>query len=255
MTAAASLYRKFGAFSLPLAPSTEQALHSLDPAADILRELFAAALVSELTPVWAAAVQGSPLEGTSPIEQTLSVMPDAETLSQMKAGVPLFCLSRSPGGAQFGDLTLETRQLVQRWDVDYILCPLTTGNFMRVQDVLQAVGKVIDLVIENGGHRAYRTQTSDNAIQAVNVLGTGVNCCGFWKCRVVDMQLGPASFSAKGDGPRYYACGLTLETIELSGFLADADGNPEDGESVPLEGADAEFGLTESGDPSILVRA
>lgn len=254
MSAAVSLYRRFGQFELPLDDATDSDLASLDPARDILLDLFAASIIAELSPVWASAVSDTPLAECSPIAQKLPGMITPETLGEMKTGFPLLAVSRSPTGAQFGDLTLETRSLTQRWDVDYILCPLAVTNLLRVQDILQAVGKTIDMVIENGGHRAYRTMQNGNSTQAVNVLGSGANCCGFWKCRVVDMALGPASFSTKGDGPRYYACGLTLETVELSGFLTDADGNPEDGESVPLLDTTATFGLTESGDPSIIVR-
>jgi hypothetical protein len=254
MSAALSLYRRFGQFELPLTADSTDNLASLDPARDILLDLFAAAITAELGPVWTAAASGSPLSDSDPVAQKLPTMPTPEALGEMKTGYPLLCVSRSPTGAQFGDLTLETRSLMQRWDVDYILCPLTVTNFMRVQDVLQAVGKTIDLVIENGGHRAYRTIQNGNFTGAVNVLGSGANCCGFWKCRVVDMVLGPASFSAKGDGPRYYACGLTLETVELSGFLTDADGLADDGEAVPLIDTTATFGLTESGDPSIIAR-
>lgn len=253
-----SLYRRFGRFELPVEPSPPNSvgdLASLDPARDIMLDLFASAITAELGPVWAAATVDTPLSECGPVAQKLPALPTPELLGEMKTGFPFLSVARSPTGAQFGDLTLETRSLTQRWDVDYILCPLATTNLLRVQDILQAVGKTIDLVIENGGHRAYRTMQNGNATLPVNVLGSGTNSCGFWKCRVVDMALGPASFSTKGDGPRYYACGLTLETVELSGFLTDADGNDEDGESVPLDGATGTFGLTESGDPSIIARA
>jgi hypothetical protein len=247
VTAAANLYRRFGQFGLPLASSDATDLASLDPARDILLDLFATAITAELTDAWRSAAAGSALDGTSPVEQKLPTMPDPEALGQMKTGWPLLCVSRSPAGqTQFSDLTLEIRQLTQRWDVDYILCPLALANRLRVQDILQAVGKTIDLVIENGGHPAYRSQQVGNSFLHANVLGSGANCCGFWSVRVADMQLGPASFAA--NTPKYYACGLTLETVEVSSFT-------DDGVSVPLQGATADFGLTESGDPSIIVRA
>lgn len=258
MTAAESLYRRFGQLEFPLADAAQTDptdFASLDPARDILLDLFAAAITAELEPIWERTTMGTPLSACSPVAQKVPGAASAELLGEMKTGFPALFVDAAPTGAQFGDLTLETRSLTQRWDVDYILCPLAVTNLLRVKDILRVVGKTIDLVIENGGHRAYRTITTDNTTMTASVLGSGKDCCGFWKCRVVDMALGPASFSSKGDGPRYYACGLTLETIELSGFLEDADGNPDDGEAVPLEGADADFGLTESGDPSILVRA
>lgn len=253
MTATDSVFRKFGALSFPLDASTESHLGALDPARDILLDLFAAAITSELEPVWSAAVSDCDiLVETSPVTQKLPAVPTPEALGQMKTGWPLLCVSRATQAAQFADMTLEVRGVTQRWDVDYILCPLALGNLLRIQDVLQAVGKAVDLTIEQGGHRAYRTQQAGNVTLPANVLGSGPNCCGFWRCAVVEMALGPASFSQ--GGPKYYACGLTLETIERADYLDDAAGLPEDGYAVPLEGATATFGLTESGDPSIVVR-
>jgi hypothetical protein len=246
MTAAASLYRSFGALSLPLDASDPATnLASLDPARDILLDLFAAAITAELSGVWAAAVAGSALSDSSPVQQKLPSMPTPEALAEMKTGWPLLCVSRATSGQSgFSDFTLEMRQLVQRWDIDYILCPLTLGNLLRVQDVLPTVGKTFEMVIEKGGHAAYRSVQVGNSFLTANALGSGENCCNFWRCEVKDMALGPASFSSKD--PKYYACGLTLETVEIVTEL--------DGESVPLDGVTGTFGLTQSGDPSIIVR-
>jgi hypothetical protein len=255
VTATDSLYRRFGALQVPLAAipgSQAGALAALDPARDILLDLFAAALKSELTPVWDSATIGTPLEGSEPVTTKLPGMPTAEALGEMKTGWPMLCVARSPQAVQFGDYTLELRMVTQRWDVDYILCPLALANLLRVQDVLPTIGKIVDMVLYNRGHRAYRTMQNGNAIFAANVTGDGENCCGFVQCRVVDMALGPASFSQ--GGPKYYACGLTLESVEVSNFLTDANGDPDDGEAVPLQGATGNFGLTESGDPSIVAR-
>jgi hypothetical protein len=179
-------------------------------------------------------------------------MPTPEALGEMKTGWPMLCVDRSTQPATFADYSIEKRLLTQRWDVDYILCPLILGNLLRVKDVLQAVGKIVDTVVMSRGHRAYRTGTNRNYTFAADVLGGGENCCNFNSCRVVNMALGPASFSQ--GGPKYYACGLTLETTEVSDYLEDAAGNPDDGEAVPLLGATGTFGLTESGLPSIIAR-
>lgn len=254
---AQSIYRRFGQFAVPLDPPTGDSPNDfarLDPARDILLDLFAAAINAELAELWKYAMVGTPLSEVAPVEQKIPGPASPELLGEMKTSFPALFVDRSTTGAQFADLTLETRSLTQRWDVDYILSPLTTTNLLRAKDVLQAVGKAIDLVIENGGHPAYRTVQNGNIVLPAPVLGSGKNCCGFWQCRIADMALGPAAFSAKGDGPRYYACGLTLETVELSGFLTDAAGQPEDGVGVPLNGTTGTFGLTQSGDPSIIAR-
>ncbi|HEY3497135.1 MAG TPA: hypothetical protein VGK73_20695, partial [Polyangiaceae bacterium] len=83
MTAAQSLYRKFGALQLPLAESSETDLAALDPARDILLDLFAVALNSELAPVWDWPAQMTILQGSAPVQQKLPSLPEPEVLQQM----------------------------------------------------------------------------------------------------------------------------------------------------------------------------
>lgn len=255
MSSADSLHRTFGALSLPLAESTESDLAHLDPARDILLDLFAAALNSELEPVWnrhvvaAAQLHGKNWEAPVPVRQKLATFPTPDALAELKTGWPLLCVCPSLTPATTADFTMDQRSLTQRWDIDYILCPLTVGNLLRVQDVLRAAGKILIETVAMRGHKAYRTYTTQGATYASDVLGTGENCCNFFSCRVADMAAGPAEFS-KG-GPKYYACGLTLETVELSDFPGDGT---DDGEAVPLIGTTARFGLDESGDRAITVR-
>jgi hypothetical protein len=250
MSATDSLHRKFGALELPLTAdtSTEDSAH-LDPARDILLDLFAAALNSELEPVWASAVVGTPIAESQPVAFKLPGRLTEETLKQVKTAWPMLSVGRGDAPAGVTDFTLDQRALTYRWDIDYILSPLAAVNLLRVYDILQAVGKIVIETVAARGHKAYRTYTTQGSVYASDVLGSGDDCCEFYTCRVVDMALGPAEFS-KG-GPKYYACGLTLETVELSDFPGDGT---DDGEAVPLIGTTARFGITETGDRVITVR-
>lgn len=240
MTAAESLYRRFGALELPLAerdPLEVGNLASLDPARDILLDLFAAALNSELGPVWASAANNTPLEGSDPVKTKLPGAVTPEALGEMKTGWPLLCLTRNSAPATLAQHGFYDQLLTQRWDVDYILCPLALTNLLRVQDILQAVGKIIMMVVDQGGHKAYRAvTTADGSTVAANVLSDGDDCCRFYSLRVAEMVIGPAQVAK--DGPKYYACGLTLESRELTDNATGGDA----AEGV-FEGADYDIGI------------
>ncbi len=239
-----SLNRRFGRFELPLDESTATTLVALDPARDILLDLFASALNCELEPVWASAVNGTPLEGTDPVQLKLPALPEEEKLQQMKAEWPMLAVGRSVKPATIEPFLLDGDQLKTLWDVDYILCPLALTNELRLRDVLQAVGKTLTAVVRIGGHKSYRTDANGFALDVLADDGDGT--CGFYACRVTEFAAAPAQFAK--DGPPYLAVGLTLETIEVSQYGDD------DGESAPLVGATMNAGLTQSGDPKIEVR-
>lgn len=246
MSRSHSLNRKFGRLELPLAETGENNLVALDPARDILLDCIAAAIACELEPVWEDAVAGTPLEEREPVQLKLPALPEEEALQQMKTSFPMLAMGRSVKPMTIEQQLLERDQLKTLWDVDYVLCPLSLTNEMRLRDVLQAVGKIITSVVRIGGHKAYRTDANGLALDVLGDAGDGT--CGFASLRVTEFVTGPASFAK--DGPPYLACGLTLESIELSDYT---DG--DDGESVPLVGASAQFGLTQSGDPAINVRS
>jgi hypothetical protein len=247
VTAANSLHRRFGRLELPLAQSRAASLAALDPAQTILLDLFSAALNAELATVWRAAVAGTALElAATPVVTKLPAVPDAAKLQQMKAEFPLLCVARSASRPATGDqLSIDLPRLTQLWDIDYLLCPLTAGNEIRLTPILQAVDKIIRSVVEEGGHMAYATRSNDGFTYAEGVLGDdGDTTCGFFSCSVQESAFGPARISR--DGPSFQACGLTLRTEEISRY------READGVSVPFLGTTGTFGITESGDPAIV---
>lgn len=252
MTTAQSLYRRFGALELPIPAdtSTEDASR-LDPARDILLDLFAAALISELEPVWARAVAGTPIAESSPVAFKLPALPDEDALKQLAVKWPVLAVGRSEKTqARFAPYSLSQTAKTQSWDVDYILAPLTAVNELRVKDVLSRVPDILALVIETGGHLAYQSVVNGNAAFPANVLSED---CGFLSLTIREAASGVAVF-AKG-GPRYLHAGLTLESVEVSSFTHGADGIADNGIAVPLTGATGTFGLSESGDPAIRARS
>ncbi len=243
MSRAHSLFRRFGRLTLPLDETGDDNLVALDPARDILLDLFTAALNCELEPVWERAVVGTPLEGRSPVQLKLPALPEEEKLGQMKADFPMLAVGRSVKPATIEAWSLDQDQLKTLWDVDYVLCPLSLTNEMRVRDVLQAVGKTLVSTVRAGGHKAYLRDANG---YAAGVRGDdGQLTCGFFSCRVTEFAAAPAQFAK--DGPPYLAVGLTLETVEVSS-------SDDDGESVPMVGATLNAGLTQSGDPKLEVR-
>lgn len=214
MTAANSLHQSMGAMSFPLADAALADLSDLDPAADTLLELFAAAINAELLPRWAGAVAGTPLVGTQPVQTKLPTLPEADALKQLKVGFPLLAVSRAETPVQAEDFSIDRSKETWRWDVDYLLCPLTIGNKLALEPALIAVGRILNMVIREGGHRAYATQVAQGFTQTKNVFAAGDGCCNFSTIRVVEYRIGAAALSA--DGPKYHACSMTLETVELS---------------------------------------
>lgn len=246
MSRTQSLNRKFGRLELPLSETGDSDLSALDPAREILLDCLAAAINCELEPRWAAAVRGTPLEGTSPVEFKFPALLSEETLQQIKPAWPMLAVSRKQLPNKREPISLEYSKLTDRWDVDYVLGPLSLTSSLKVIDALSFVEKVIILTIERRGHKAYATDSNGYARSVL--ADDGSDTCGFHAIRVTESVKGAGAFAQ--DAPKYNALGLTLETEEISTYLPGDD----DGESVPLVGATLNAGLTQSGDPKLEVR-
>lgn len=231
MTSAQSLHRKFGAVELPLVADGRQNFTSLDPARDILLDLFAAAIGCELEPVWETAVSGSPVLALSqPVSQRLPVLPKADVLQQMKTGFPFLAVARSIEPTKREDYLVYDSKLTQKWSIDYVMGSLALLDEARLSDVLTFVVKTIIMTVDEGGHRAY----SEADGRAVQVFGAGG--CEFLSWEITESNVG--AFPIAPEDPRFLAASLTLETTEVTGYKSSGDGV-----SVPLMGADYELGI------------
>jgi len=232
-----SLAITWGGLSLP-ATAIGTDLASLDPARDILLELFAAALNSELQDAWAAAAGGIDLLTPIPVAHKLPALPDLDTMRQAKAAWPMLAVARSIEPNQEDEFTLWQNRITSKWSIDYVLGPLEIGDQLKLGDVLIAAGKIIAAVIRNGGHKAYAATTlvtpttGDPLTCAKQVLGPGTGCCGFSTIGISSFICGAAAFSQ--GGPKYHALTMTLQTTELDS-ISDAD-------AVLYTGASIAFG-------------
>jgi hypothetical protein len=236
VSAADSLHVGYGAIRVPLAETGEQDLGSLDPARDILLELFRAALLAELEPRWDPAVAGTPLRKSRPVETLFPEFPEQVFLQQQACRWPMLAVYRSDNPETYDQHTLWERRITARWGVDYCIGPLELGNFIKLNSVLTLVPRIIEGVIEAGGHMAYATQAIGNTVQLKRVFGSYPGGCYFNSIRVVEARSGTASFAQ--DGPKYHCASVVLETTELEQPLSTELAPRYQGTSVTLESGD-----------------
>jgi hypothetical protein len=235
VTAANSLHRSFGKLELPLAVTRETDFSSLDPARDILLDLFAAALTAELLPRWQHATETTPLWGKAVVQTKFPEFPEQVFLQQVAVEWPLLAVYRSDAAETFDEHTLWEERVTGRWGVDYCIGPLEVGNYVKLSEVLRAVPRILEGVIRTGGHLAYATQTNVNSTFVKQVFGKGDGCCGFSTIRVVEAISGSAAF-AQG-GPKFHCASVVIETTELSALNAGV-APPYTGSSFTLETGD-----------------
>jgi len=195
-----SLYRKVGDLSLPIADATVIP----DPALTEMLALFAQAINSELAAAWTSAMTDTPMTGTTPVQATLPMAPDARTVREWKAGFPLLALSRV-GEAEWSDFTIGKAQRVQRWELHYILAPLQTPHLHRFLGALAHVPVIVSQTIDIGGHPDYDSGTRQFD--------------SFASLKLLNSTSGQASFAEDSDGALYAACTMTLEGVELADYV------------------------------------
>ncbi len=221
---AESLLQTFGEFDLPPKTSDVAAtLAPLDPARDILLNLFTVALNTELGAAWRTVTKGTPLESTEPVQDTLPLKPTPPTIRQWKGGFPILAVYRDEDFS-FDEYTLQQERLTQTWGVDYVINPLDIEGQRKFTDMLIAVAKVLNLTLRRQGHPEVEGGISQFAADRA----------GFLSLRFVSGKLGPANFAEGGEGGAiYYACSMKLETTEVDGF-ADGFAGTFEGASIHL---------------------
>ncbi len=211
-----SLFRTSGAVALPVT-TTESTLASLDPTRDILAGLLTAALNDELGVAWAAAAAGTTLAGTLPVQDTYPDVLTDDVLKARDTRFPLLAVYRSPEPQRIEEYTTETGHWISKWGVEYVLGTLNVGERRKLKDALTFAARVMYLTMEQGGHRAYVSQTTESGIeQAKNVLGPGVGCANLFELKIESLIVGMASFAESG--PEYHALRMTLESREVDGI-------------------------------------
>jgi hypothetical protein len=227
-----SLYQSFGGTTFPTtAADVTDTLVSLDPGRDLLLELFASAINSELGEVW-TAVTGTmgtshPFAGTTPVQGKLPEEPTRQNLTSLKKGFPLLALHRDPEEeTKYEPYTLEVDKLTQQWKLHYILGPLDVIDQRKLKDIGQAVAKIVKLVIKKRGHPSYQS----GALQFFGDTGS------FSRVDLLSSK-GPtqAGFGEGSDTTIYWSMLMKLETEELSSFV--------EGSLAEVEAADISVGI------------
>jgi hypothetical protein len=218
--------RTVGKLALPTTDANESTLASLDPAQDILLELFKAAINEDLGPAWDDASTGTTLEGRCPVETIEPFEPTLEFMQQVKVTFPaLFVFPMGePTGREF---SLNLSEMTQQWGVDYILGPFKIEDVRKLGGALRVVQKIISEICRVGSHPAYGLDA--NEVQANQVIvGEGEGTCGFKSFRYVgSTPPGQASF---GEGaPTYWATRIVCESTELGDYTDSTIGTTHSG--------------------------
>lgn len=204
-----SLYQSIGGLVLPVeADDVTDTFAPLDPGRDILLDLFATALNSELQAPFTVVAAGTPLSGRSVVQTKWPWRPRSAVSKCTAADYPLLCVYRD-GEARWEAYRIDHDRLTQRWAVDYILGPLDVADERKLCDILTAVPKVLALVLRKRGHPDYRS----GELQFFEGRG------GFASIAMIEHSIGQAQFAGGGidDSPLYWAVSTTLETTEVDG--------------------------------------
>lgn len=213
-----SIYRKHGGLSLPvLAGDVTTTLVPLDPSRDKLLNWFKDAINGEFDAAWDVVQPYTELTGTSPVATALPQRPSLQLMRETKTTFPVLALNRE-GRITIGRRSLLKHTLTQEWGLHYILGTLDAADERRASDLLIAVVKLVDLVIDQNSHPNHNSGAA--------VLSPD----DFAEIKITGAQIGPAAFA--GDtAPTYWAASITLQTVEVSGFADGAD-PPLDGVSI-----------------------
>jgi hypothetical protein len=232
----ATIAKSYGGAEFPPNLATvlsSRLLTSLEPARRILADLFKAAIEAERREAWQAAVANSMtaevhrISPTTPVADVLEIEPTIARMRERSTLFPLLAVYVD-GAARYEPHLFDQRKLVQPWTVDWILGPADVATAFKLLDTARYVSKLLDLVVEAGGHPAYQS--------GVNVLGEGG--CNFGALHVVGHEgPGQARFAGDEDGTPYYAMTIRLESEEHPGALSSLDAYG------PFTGADYDLGI------------
>jgi hypothetical protein len=214
-----SIYRRVGTTEFPFSAEDvdDAELSITDAAQDTLLALFAAAINDELTAAFQKVCAAIPaLAGKLPVVDRWPGQLTPQVMKERKADFPILAVYRI-GTATWTQRTLDVLQLNQEWGIDYVLGPLDTGPLQRVGRILQKVIALLQLVLWQRGHKAYRdgeTQFGDaNSLQ--------------WAF-IESHEFGQAKFVNDETGVVYYALSAKMTTVEVDsdveGVLPDFTG-------------------------------
>jgi hypothetical protein len=209
-----SIFERFGGTVFPADVGTDLQATSLDPAREVLTGLFRQAFISEFGSAWTqvTAALGTPWSGTTPVEDTLEIRPNAQILTERKGKLPLLCVYRK-GTPTFDEHTLAREKMIQEWGVVWIIGQADTAAQRKLYDFLQAAVKLVRLVLERRGHPDY--QGGD--------LQLFEDTAGLGRARLTGASFEPVALNEK-DPTEWLILDMTIETEEYSYLNLDQFG-------------------------------
>lgn len=215
-----------------LSPTSATTLEELDPAKYRLRDLIAAAINHEFTPIWERLIL--PAVGPSPVMSKFACAAEKELIQSTKIEWPALFVHRH-GEPQFSQFSLGRRQRRQNWNVEWIIGPMEPGDAASVDALLTGVMNLVDQVVMTGGHPEYQVHGTFQR-QTLFEVTEG---CGFTEARVTNAAQGSASFNDDGSPPIYHGCRITIDATELSGpRVTSANAYPHTGADFRMTGDD-----------------
>lgn len=229
---AESMYERFGALKLPLRADdiSDSGLASLDPSRDLLLDLFASAINSELGEVYAKVrleVANRETLGDLPVSDTLPDEPSQANMQQRKGLFPMLALHRA-GTAQYEQYTLEITRIVQPWSLHYILGPLDLIDGRKLKDICSAIPKIVAMVIRRRGHASFQ----GGALQFFGEESPS-QPSPLSSVRIVSHE-GPGQAVFGESATIYWAVEMKLESTETSGYVEEAQGTDLDGATMSV---------------------
>ncbi len=229
-----SLFERIGGTSFPFVAAdvdaTALTLEGLDPLADEIADLLKAAINAELTAAWTLVTNAlgvrHPLYATLPVQDTLPDEPEQEAVEERKCKWPLLAVHRV-GKATYTKNGIRIYR-TQKWSVHHIfgMCDFATRR--KIKKVWQVgAPTVVALTLDRQSHPAYLS----GAKQFGDLVST---------IKLEESEAGQAAFS-KNENTEFYACLMTLETVEVSDVV-------EGGGEEYLEGASLVVDLHNEGE-------
>lgn len=201
--------RTVGNVELSTAATGRTTLVDLDPAQELLIDLFKTAINNDLGPAWEEARVDTILSASNAVQTTVPYEPDDELFRELKVTFPVLCVWRE-GDAPGKPFTNQYDAVTQRWAIDYIMGPLSIEERRKLGGSLRHVRAIIKEICNVGGHAAYGMDS--NNVQPNQVLTSDEpGHAGFSTFRFVSGSGGQAGF---GDGaPKYWATRIICESV------------------------------------------
>jgi hypothetical protein len=193
--------------SLAVNVGADELAGAFDPAQQKLLGFFTAVINAELAAAWEVSRVGTALAAKDPVADTLWRVPTKAALRAQSLSFPLLCVARVSDTSE--ELTLVREQITTTWSVDYILGPLTDGDYRRLGSSMSAARRFLTIAVRDRCHLAYES----GAIQFG--LGSG----GLNTVRLGSSIMGPMDFGERGEGLEFHGLHIDLETTELDHFV------------------------------------